>query len=71
MALRRLKDRLRNRFNVSVSEVDHQGLWQRALIGVVSIGSDAGYVEGQLNLALEEAERILPDCMIHGNIELL
>lgn len=71
MAVRRLKDRLRNRFNVSVSELDHQALWQRARVGVVSIGSDAGYIEQQLNLALREAERILPDCMIDGDIQLL
>ena len=68
MALRRLKDRLRNNFNVSVSELDHQELWQRAEVGVVSVGPDAGYLEQQLNLALQEAERILPDCTINGTI---
>ncbi len=71
MALRSLKDRLRKRFNVSISELDHQDLWQRSAVGVVSIGPDAGYLEKQLNLALDEVERILPDCTISGNIEFL
>ena len=71
MALRRLKDRLRKRFNVSVSELDHQELWQRAQVGVVSVGPDPGYLEKQLNLALQEVERALPDCTVTGNIELL
>ncbi len=35
--LRRLKDRLRGRFNVSVAEIDHQDLWQRATLGIVAI----------------------------------
>ena len=71
MALRSLKDRLRKKFNVSISELDHQDLWQRSRVGIVSIGPDAGYLEQQLNLALDEVERILPDCTVNGNIELL
>ena len=71
MALRSLKDRLRKRYNVSISELDHQDLWQRAAIGIVSIGPDAGYLETQLNLALDEVERILPDCTVRGSIEFL
>jgi uncharacterized protein YlxP (DUF503 family) len=35
--LRRLKDRIRARFNIAVAEVDHQDLWQRATLGMVSI----------------------------------
>ena len=69
MALRRLKDRLRKHFNVSVSELDHQDLWQRAEVGVVSVGPDHGYLEQQLSLVLQEVERILPDCRVNGSIE--
>ncbi len=71
MALRSLKDRLRKRFNVAVSELEFQDRWQRAGVGIVSIGPDAAYLEQQLNLALDEVERILPDCTVNGNIELL
>ena len=71
MALRSLKDRLRKRSNVSISELDHQDLWQRAAVGIVSIGPDAVYLETQLNLALDEVERILPDCTVNGSIEFL
>jgi uncharacterized protein YlxP (DUF503 family) len=38
--------RLRNRFPVSVAEVGGQDLWQRALLGVTAIGSDAGRSQG-------------------------
>ena len=32
--VRKLKERLRARFNVAVAELDHQDLWQRATVGV-------------------------------------
>ncbi|MGB9561472.1 MAG: DUF503 domain-containing protein [bacterium] len=35
-----LKDRIRNRFNVSVSEVDSHSLWQRAKIAVAAVSKE-------------------------------
>ena len=52
-ALKSLKDQLRNRFNVAVAEVDANDLWQRALLGVVTVGSDHGYVSGCLSQVVE------------------
>ena len=71
MVLRRLKDRLRSKFNVSVSEVDHQDLWQRSQMSVVTVGSDNEYVRQTLALALEEVERSAPECVVQGNIEIV
>ena len=71
MVLRRLKDRLRSKFNVSVSEVDHQDLWQRSHMSVVTVGSDNEYVRQTLALALEEVERSAPECVVQGNIEIV
>jgi uncharacterized protein YlxP (DUF503 family) len=71
MVVRSVKDRLRSKFNVSVAEVDHQDLWQRAQISVVTVGSDEGYLNQMLRHALEEAERTAPECSIQGNIEIV
>lgn len=35
---------LRQRFNVSVAEVDHQDLWQRATLAVAAAGSSAHHL---------------------------
>ena len=43
--LNRLKGRIENRFNVSIAEVDHQDLWQRASLGLAAVGIDASSVE--------------------------
>jgi uncharacterized protein YlxP (DUF503 family) len=71
MIVRSLKDRLRAKFNVSVSEVDHQDLWQRSQVSVVTVGSDEAFLHKVLGEAAEEAERIAPDCMIQSNIEIV
>ena len=71
MAIRSIKERLRKRFNVAVSELDHHELWQRSAIGVAGVGPDRGVLEDQLRQALEEVERILPDCTINGRIQFL
>jgi len=71
MVVRSLKDRLRTKFNVSVAEVDHQDLWQRAQISVVTVGSDERFLNNVLEQAAEEAERIAPECSIQSNIEMV
>jgi len=69
--VRSLKDRLRTKFNVAVSEVDHQDLWQRSQVSVVTVGSDEKFLHKVLENAAEEAERIAPDCTIQSNIEIV
>jgi len=56
--LNSVKERLRSRFNASVSEVDYQDLWQRAAIGVAVVGIEKRVVENTLSnmVRLVEAE---------------
>lgn len=44
-----LKDRIRSRFNVSVAEVDHLDLWQRASLGIAMVSNDAYHVQKTLS----------------------
>jgi uncharacterized protein YlxP (DUF503 family) len=43
--VRGLKDRIRQRVQASVAEVDHQDLWQRAALGVAVVSGQAHQVE--------------------------
>jgi uncharacterized protein YlxP (DUF503 family) len=43
------------RFPVSVAEVDHQDLWQRAAIAVAAVGSD----QHHLRRVMHEVERLV------------
>ena len=53
--LRGLIGRIRKRFNVSVAEVEHQDLWQRARLAVVSVNTDHGHLEATLQSVAGEA----------------
>lgn len=45
--IKSLKERLKNRFNASVSEIDALDDWQRAVLGVAMISNDRRYLEKQ------------------------
>lgn len=53
--LKSLKDRLHNRFNVSVAETAHQDLWQRAELTACAVSADRRHVES----ILESADRLV------------
>lgn len=55
--LKSLLDRLPNQLNVSVAEVGHQNLWQRAEIAVVTVGSSRKVVEATLQSVDRAVER--------------
>ena len=67
--LRSLKDRLRAHFNVAVSELDHQDVWQRSRVGVVSISGDGRHLEESMSAIAAESERVLGRDLVSQEIE--
>jgi len=57
MVLRRVKDRVRNKFNVAIAEVDEHDVWQRGVVGLALVGNDRRFVES----ALDEVVRFVRD----------
>ena len=49
MVLRRVKDRLKNKFNVAVAEVEDNDVWQRAVLGLAVVGNDRRFTESALD----------------------
>lgn len=43
--IKSLTTRLRNNFNISISEIDYQDLWQRTLLGVGMIADGNAYIQ--------------------------
>ena len=70
MVVRRLKDRMKA-FNVSVAEVAHQDVWQRAGLGVVTVASADDVAEQTLSAVLREVERLEPGLVTHSQVEYL
>ena len=56
--VRSLKDRLRAHFNVAVAELDANGLWNRATLGVVSVSGSRDYLDGLMKNVERQATRI-------------
>ncbi len=69
--LRSVVDRLRHRHNVSVSEVEHQDLWQRAGIALAAVGPSQKVLDAMFEGILGEIERDLPGFMSNHQIEFL
>jgi uncharacterized protein len=51
--LNSLKERLHNRFNVSVAEVDHQDLWQRSTLGIAIVSTATAHADQVLAKAVD------------------
>lgn len=69
--LRSLKDKLRQKFNVAVAELDHQDVWQRSVVGVVTLSTEEKHVREVLQKALDEADEILGSMLINQAIEIV
>ncbi len=70
MVLRRLKDRLA-KFNVAVAEVEHQDLWQRAGLALVTVSTTGTQAERELAAAADEIERLEPGAVTRSSLEML
>jgi uncharacterized protein YlxP (DUF503 family) len=70
-ALRSLEQRIRNRFNVSVAEVEHQDLWQRSRLAVVSVNTDHVHLESTLQSVAGEAGTARDILLVDSNVEVL
>jgi uncharacterized protein len=66
-----LKDKVRNRFNVSVAEVGDQELWQKAHLGVCGLGSDHREVNGRIDQVVNFLERQQVAANLEFRLELI
>ena len=70
--VRSLKDRLRQRFNVAVAELNPDDLWQRASVGIVAVGADHASIEGLLRQVGDASLEMLRGQSVQlGEIEFL
>ena len=70
--IKSLTARLRNAFNVSVAEVDHNDLWQSAVLGVVCVSNSSNYAHALLTKVAQWMETSHYDMeIIDYSIELI
>ena len=66
-----LKDRLRGKFNVAISEIEDQEVWQSSVIAAVTVSPHRGHAEQVLQRVENEAASILGPLLIRAGIEWL
>ena len=68
--VRSITQRVRNRFNISVSEVGGQGTWQLAVLGMATVGNDARVVRRALDRAIGFIEELHLAEVLSSDVEL-
>jgi uncharacterized protein YlxP (DUF503 family) len=69
--IRKLIDRVRHRFNVAISEVGDNDLWQRAQIGICTVGNDRRHINSSLDKVLDFIEKMNLVEMLHTEMEII
>jgi hypothetical protein len=69
-SLKSLKDRIRSRFNVSVAEVDHNDLWQKASLAVAAVSNDKSHLNQTLDHVLNMVRSVPEVNLLDYQIEI-
>lgn len=56
--LKSIKERIKNKFNVSISEIDYKDTWNRTLLAIVTVSDDRSFVDRQLQGVVNFVETI-------------
>lgn len=71
MVIRPIIERLKNKFNVAVAEVDNQDSWQSATVAVVSVSTDRKHMEKVLQQVINFLDENFPDLHINISKEII
>jgi len=69
--LKSLKDRIKNRFNVSIAEVDDQDLWQKAVLGVACVSNEQFHVKQIINQVISVIRGVPTIELLQCDIEVM
>ena len=69
--MRTVRDRVKNKFNISVAEVGDQDIHGALHIGVAAVGSDARYLEGLMTQTVNFIEQMHLADMVDHQIEVI
>ena len=69
--IKSLKDRLRERFNVSVAEIAHLDSWQSSAVSIVTVANDRVFAEKVLQAAEKHSSDLLGGSLTGTCVEWL
>ena len=69
--LKGLKERLRQRFQISVAEVDHHDSWQRATLALACVSGDSRHANEVISKAMDFIEDHVDGYVTDVEVEIL
>ncbi len=69
--IKSLIDRIRNNFNVSVSEIRHQDLWQRAGLGIALLTTEGKFAQSILSKIVDFIKKDKKISLIDSKMEIM
>jgi len=69
--LRSIKARIRNNYNISISEIDNYNLWKNTTLGIACIGNDKKYLNKILNAIIQFIEKEGKSQLINYEINII
>jgi uncharacterized protein len=66
-----IMQRVRNTFNVSIAETGDNDLWQRAELGISTVGNDASFINSRLDKAINHIEEMNTAEILESEIEII
>jgi uncharacterized protein YlxP (DUF503 family) len=69
--LRKMIDRVRHQFNVAISEVGDNDLWQRCQIGICTVGNDRRHINSSLDKVIDFIEKMNLVEMVRTEMEII
>ncbi len=69
--LRRILDRVKNRYNISISEIGDNDLWQRSQLGLSVVGNDPRHINSSLDKIIDFIDGMNVAEIIHSEIEII
>ncbi len=69
--IRKMTDRVRHRFNVAISEVGDNDLWQRGQIGICTVGNDRRHINSSLDKVIDFIDKMNLVEMVRTEMEII
>jgi uncharacterized protein len=69
-ALRRILDRVRARYNVSIAEVGENDVWQRAVVGIAAVANEHAFINEVLDKVVRDVEALAVAQLVNREMEI-
>ncbi len=69
--IRKMIDRVRHQFNVAISEVGDNDLWQRGQIGICTVANDRRHINSSLDKVIDFIEKMNLVEMVRTEMEII